>query len=362
MNPKHCVPVFLIWLFLPSLLFAQNNGGDGRGDISYGIGSNPLNTGMAMYKGGNGQGYAYAFSANIPLNAGMAMYKGSNGRGDIMSGIIGSPVNAATAMYKGANGRGDIVFFLSGNPLNTSTAMYKGGNGRGDWVIDLEGNPLNTATAMYKGADGKGDIAFYLGNLMFQAPRQSFVKLFLEGLFNAFTQSMIASRNASGYQFADTIADQVTLLLANPAAPYSIAQTFTLPLLTNGNLNFAVPYATNGNYYIVVRHRNHLETWSAAPIPFTPDNPVNYDFTLSASKAFGNNLKPMPGNKYALYCGDTNADGTIDTLDMAAISLSASSFQTGYVNTDLNGDGIVDALDLILIDNNIAKFIHLIRP
>lgn len=115
----------------------------------------------------------------------------------------------------------------------------------------------------------------------------------------------------------------------------------------------------NGNYYIRLVHRNCIETWSAAPQTLG-----NYDFTASASQAFGNNMIQVDTSplRYALFSGDVNKDGTIDLNDVLQIYNDANNFSAGYIVTDLNGDRIVDLNDLLISYNNSAGFVALIRP
>lgn len=192
-------------------------------------------------------------------------------------------------------------------------------------------------------------------------PKPSSVKLFLEGLYNASTGSMNAVRDASGFHFADTVADELFVQLANTAYPYAISHSFTGRLMTDGTLNFPTPCSLTGNYYLVVKPRNHLEIWSAEPVSFSGTT-IDYDFTTSDGQAYGQNMKQLAPGVWGLWAGDVWGDGSIDDLDMEAISEAANGFEKGYTATDLNGDGVVDALDLILIDNNMAYMIWVITP
>jgi hypothetical protein len=114
------------------------------------------------------------------------------------------------------------------------------------------------------------------------------------------------------------------------------------------------------SFYIVVKHRNSLETWSSAPV--TPTNGLaQYDFTKQINSAFGNNLKPL-GSYFGHYSGDVNQDGMLDGLDMIQIGNQANIFGVGYLPEDLNGDGSIDALDMILLDNNSGMSIIVEKP
>lgn len=136
-------------------------------------------------------------------------------------------------------------------------------------------------------------------------------------------------------------------------------------LHTDGTASMQLPGAVNGNsYYIAVKHRNHLETWSRLPVLF--QDSTDYDFTTSLLKAYDDGVNaPMTlvdAGKYALYGGDVNQDGTVDASDMADVDNDISLFAFGYHITDVNGDGATDASDISVIDNNQALFLFYARP
>jgi hypothetical protein len=131
---------------------------------------------------------------------------------------------------------------------------------------------------------------------------------------------------------------------------------------TNGMLSCSIPTTLNGNsYYLVVRHRNSIETWSADPILMTLTN-SNYDFSVQATKAFGANQIEMAPGIFALYTGDINQDGVIDGLDFNDWENDNNSFAAGYLSTDLNGDGVVDGLDFMFCEMNSNLFVGTIAP
>jgi len=134
-------------------------------------------------------------------------------------------------------------------------------------------------------------------------------------------------------------------------------------LKTNGTLTCSFPGSTtNSSYYIVIKHRNTIETWSSSPVMIVPN--VTYDFSTMASKAYGNNQINISGNGsiWAFYNGDVNQDANIDLLDLNNIEYDINVFQFGYQASDVNGDGNVDLLDLPLIEDNINQFIFSIHP
>ncbi len=89
---------------------------------------------------------------------------------------------------------------------------------------------------------------------------------------------------------------------------------------------------------------------------------VNYSFTNLASKAYQNQLKDMGGGVFALYSGDVNQNGIIDTADISAFSLKAKLFLTGYLNADLTGDNIVESSDFSMLENNVKLGVTVAHP
>ena len=190
--------------------------------------------------------------------------------------------------------------------------------------------------------------------------KQLLLALNLEGLWNG--TGMNKAQGTSGNQYPGNVADQINVELHHAANYNTIVYTATgVNLTTSGVAAVSVPGTKSGSYYLAVKHRNSIETVSAAPVSFSGLN-VNYNFTDNIAKAYGNNLKLLPTGVYGLFTGDTNGDGLVNALDLIGIGTDAGNFVTGYVNTDVNGDGIVDALDLIPADNNAAGFVSVKKP
>ena len=113
-------------------------------------------------------------------------------------------------------------------------------------------------------------------------------------------------------------------------------------------------------YYIVLKHRNAVETWSALPQTFT-SNALTYDFTTAANKAFGNNLK-LIGTKWCIFGGDVNQDGFVEVIDLNQVFNDNINGMNGYINTDLNGDTMTEIEDLNTVFRNSVQNIHKQTP
>jgi hypothetical protein len=158
------------------------------------------------------------------------------------------------------------------------------------------------------------------------------------------------------------VTDTVTVELRSSSSPYGIvdaAKTVLTPGIGYGTFEFSA--APAGSYYIVVKHRNSLETWSAAPVSMTAGGNYNYDFTSSASQTYGNNTVLKLG-RYCNYSGDVNQDGVIDGSDFSLVDNDALTGVTGYVATDLDGNNFVDGSDELIVDNNSANYIIVLTP
>lgn len=163
----------------------------------------------------------------------------------------------------------------------------------------------------------------------------------------------------------NVIDDRIYLYLANSSPPYNIVDSATNFLCSNNNTgSYVFNDAPAGNYYVVVKHRNSIETWMYAAMNFTTINPVEVDMTFT-NNAYGGNMiqvNTIPV-RYALYSGDTNQDGIIDVTDVINIYNDLVNLVTGYyIPTDLTGDSFVDVSDLLMAYNNANEIVSVIRP
>ena len=151
--------------------------------------------------------------------------------------------------------------------------------------------------------------------------------------------------------------DTVTIQIRDTYYPYKILESKKIYMNSNGTLTgkFSIP-AENYQYYIALKHRNSLETWSKANGEFFTGFNLNYNFSTSASNAYGSNMRFVNGSYY-IYSGDINEDGLIDLSDYSKVSNDAENFLTGYNISDINGDGLVDLADILFTDNNAFNFI-----
>lgn len=157
--------------------------------------------------------------------------------------------------------------------------------------------------------------------------------------------------------------DTVRAYLRQNSSPFNVVDS-ALAVIDPVNFTgkFCFRYANSGTYYIQIKHRNSLETWSKnGGESFTQATDNFFSFTSSNTQAYGNNSVLRAG-KYCDYSGDVNQDGVIDLADASPTDNDVYNFVEGYTATDVNGDNVTDIADLSFIDNNGYKFIYAITP
>ena len=187
------------------------------------------------------------------------------------------------------------------------------------------------------------------------------LKFNIEGYYSAATQSMVPAKfNQSVVGATNTDVDDVTVELRT-VANGTLVDTAIAALKTDGTAVATFATGAAGSFYVVVKYKNAVETWSALPqtIGLTP---LTYNFTNAANKAFGANMVQVSPGVFAIYSGDINQDTNIDNLDYSVWEEDVNNFMSGYYPTDLNGDGNVDNLDYSIWETNSNNFIYSVNP
>jgi len=241
----------------------------------------------------------------------------------------------------------------------TLTATPSGGTFSGTGVTGNQFDPyaagLGVHTIQYTYTDTNGCVASATTDIEVIEPFTNLqLKVYIEGFYRG-----------SG-NMAELVAPGTTDLLdvwlvpsdTNDQNIYTAYNT----LNSNGSGEFLFSDVPMGaSYYVVVHHRNSLETWSSVPVTVNNDT-IQYDFTLAASAAYGNRLKSLGGGKYGLYSGDLNQNGSIDTNDLQQSESGTGNFMTGYSVWDVTGDNFCESADFSLIENNALPGIAVSRP
>ena len=221
------------------------------------------------------------------------------------------------------------------NSYSTSPGSWRSINSGLTWVpitIPSTGYQVISVDSMTQFA-AQGNGFYKLESEYFIIPVElSSIKILIEGLYNGVAM----------------ISDSVTVQLRNTSLPYSLVDQTKILLDSEGQGSGSFSNAVNGvPYYIIIKHRNAIETWSSTPQTFS-SNTLTYDFTTGSDKAYGNNLK-LVGSKWCIYTGDVNQDGLVNSTDVNSVYTANVNGATGYIQSDLNGDLITEIEDLNLV-------------
>jgi hypothetical protein len=165
-----------------------------------------------------------------------------------------------------------------------------------------------------------------------------------------------------------TDVDFVTVELHDAINTATVAYTADGMLQTDGTLSVSFPAAAvGGDYYIVLKHQNALQLWSANPV--TIASTTTYDFSSALTQAYTDgSTDPMAflaTGVYGMYSGDINQDEYIDGSDYSIYELDVdNSTNLGLFNlaSDLDGDTYVDGSDYPLFDINSANSVYSQHP
>lgn len=180
-------------------------------------------------------------------------------------------------------------------------------------------------------------------------------------------------------KFQTTVVDTLQLLIVSADQNLTVEYEFDgMNLNQDGTItpSISIPNTVTGFHYIVINHRNSIETWSDS-VNFA-SSVINYNFyTHPISTLFVNNmLVDNIGGSYngsLIYGGDISnpstfllRDGTINIFDLSdvfdAINDPTGLSSAGYVPDDLTGDGVVNIFDLSLVFDNLNNGAGSVNP
>ncbi len=166
--------------------------------------------------------------------------------------------------------------------------------------------------------------------------------MFVEGYYTGASTMNSVKFNQDGVSPTTEVEDMTVEL--HDATTFALLHTTTATLHTDGTLSASFAGAPSGSFYIAVKGRNLLQTWSADPqtVGITP---LSYDFSTADTQAYGSNMREMETGVFAFYNGDVNQDESIDNVDTDTLFIDIDAFAFGDYATDLNGDGSVDNVD-----------------
>lgn len=192
------------------------------------------------------------------------------------------------------------------------------------------------------------------------------LRLFLQGYYIGGGEMMNVIYNQTGTVNSVGITDTIYVELRSVIDPSNTKSSARVLLLNNGRTNCSFSrLVEGGSYWIVVKHRNTIQSWSSQPITLYSDVPVTYDFTIGNNKTYGNNSTDIfLEGIWSFYTGDLNQDEFIDIFDFPVYDYDNQNFVMipTYSPSDMNGDGFVDIFDFPIYDSNNQDFVMAIRP
>ncbi len=314
--------------------------GDGKSELAVSNNSNISNS-ISVFRNTSVSG-SISFAAKIDFITGVNPNNLSIGDldGDGKSEITVSNTNSNTlSLLRNTSAAGSISFSAK-KDFATGTNPYS------VCIVDLDGNTKPDIAAVNRGSNtisvirntGSFSSSGFILNL----------SLLIQGAYNSELNTMVS--------------DTVRVYLRNSFSPFSIVDSSASVVDINGTgvFTFLNGVSNETPYYISVKHRNSIETWSASGQSFT-SNQLSYNFTNTVSKAYGNNMI-LKGSKYCIFSGDVTQDGFVELSDVVLIFNDASNFVTGYVRTDVNGDNLSDLSDALIAFNNSKAFVSKVTP
>ena len=272
---------------------AQYNGGINDG-FSFSSTSNS-NATPNIYKGGSHDGFSFVNVSN--QNAGPSIYLG--GSNDGVSFVSVANQNAVPNIYTG--GSNDGFSIISAINQNAVPNIYTGGNddgfsvvnvinqnavpniytgGSNDGFSQVTAMGLNASPGIYKGGISDGWVSLMAANQnpsVIPSPSLQ-LKLFIEGYYvgNNLMLPVLFNNTLSN---DPTACDSITIALHDSQNPSIEVASAKAILYSNGNTSVLLSNALfNRSLYIVIKHRNSIETWSKLPVIL--GNITTFDFTV----------------------------------------------------------------------------------
>jgi hypothetical protein len=245
-------------------------GGKNDGVSSQGV--SIQNSVPSIYFGGKNDGVSFASVIN--QNAVPAIYTG--GINDGISFINAVNQNAVPSIYFG--GKNDGVSFNNVINQNAVPNIYTGGINDGFNLASSK--VLNASPGIYSGgiSDGWSGLLATNQNQTVISLLPFNLKVFIQGFYlgNRLMQPVLFNNALSN---DPTACDSITVLLYDSQNPVVAVASANAILHSNGNaLVMFSNTLFNHSVYVVVRHRNSIETWSKLPVIF--GNNTIFDFTV----------------------------------------------------------------------------------
>jgi PKD repeat protein len=302
----------------------------------------------------------------------------ANGCTSTITVTITQPPNIGIVVFFPYGCPGDIITVIGTNFTNVTDVLFNGVHSPYVQVFDSENLETEVPQGVTTGpitviANPCATISVDTFHVINCGVMVS-VNVFIEGYYSG--NGLMNNYGSGGCLYINSLsqspddADSLMITLIEPGT-LSEVESHKVILHTNGTAeaSFGSAVIAGNSYWIRLRHRNALETWSANPVQIS--SPTNYNFTSAKSKAYGSNqIRTGDGLYWSIYSGDISdaifgighQDNLVEAQDYLDMENAVSIILSGYYPQDVTGDAVVEAADYLLMENNVARLIMTMRP
>ena len=305
---------------------------------------------------------SYTWSANGQVYTQSGTYSYNSNCQDYQLNL--TVVNVSVSGVSPTSGTIGSTVVISGAGFTGASSVQFNGVNATNYTIDNDGQitatiPTGSTTGVITVVKGSCSVASSSSFTVLTNATLN-LKAYMQGYYagSGLMNSVLANQ---GISLNTNEVDTITVELYDGATGATLAASASGVILTDGTVSLSLPGSVVGNsYYIAVKHRNTIATWSASPV--TMGATTSYDFTTAATQAYGDNMIEVETGVFAMYTGDMNQDEFIDPFDFATYNDDNINFASGYYATDLNGDGFVDPFDFAVYNDNNINFVMSAHP
>ena len=215
-------------------------------------------------------------------------------------------INVSVTGIAPSTGSVGSTVVISGLDFTGATGVSFNGTAATSYTVDNNGQitvtvPAGTTTGPVTVNVG-GCSATSSGNFTIGTNATLNLKAYMQGYYagSGLMTSVLANQ---GVGTNTNEVDAITVELYDGATGATLGASAQGVILTDGTVSLSLPATVVGNsYYIAVKHRNTVATWSASAV--TMGTTTSYDFTTAATQAYGSNMIEVETGVYVMYTGE----------------------------------------------------------
>ncbi len=280
---------------------------------------------------------------------------------------VGSIVSPLYYLYSDGIGAGNHFEMYAPDPLQLGSSVAH-------WDKDL--TPDELMEPSYTGfKDNPGLTVELMQDLGWQLNPKLSIRLYLEGAWDSGNGNMRTDLYqganlpltspydvdpVSVASIPDSVVDWVLVEVRSTPAGAALAQNSAFIsnkgyITESGEEGGVILNVDTGDYYVVVRHRNHVDVMSSSTTALAAGSTASWDFSGAATQFYGiDGGKELQGDVWGMAVGDINNDGYVTSMDYSQWYNADHLNLSGYSDSDCNLDGSVDTADYLLWQGNAA--------